>query len=79
MSNSDKPAMPFTTRNPWDHESAQGFIGLTKRELIAAMAMQGMLSHDAVHIRTMSKIASDAVVMADYLLNELEEKIIKNK
>ncbi|HZI24821.1 MAG TPA: hypothetical protein VFD46_07085 [Chryseolinea sp.] len=39
MNNSEQPAFPFSPSNEYD------YIGMTKREYFAAMAMQGLLSN----------------------------------
>lgn len=49
-------------------ESAQ--IGLTKRELFAGMAIQGILANSAY--RTNDKMATLAVEVADALIEKLE-------
>lgn len=50
-------------------------VGLTKRELIAAMAMQGMLSNPKLDIESTpaETIAQDAIVQADILLAVLSK------
>lgn len=54
--------------------------GLTKRELFAAMAMQGLLSNPEVHKAggyTRADLAAESVMQADALieaLNEAKEK-----
>lgn len=48
-------------------------IGLTKRELIAAMAMQGFLSCKDTMLRE-AFVAQCAVALADALLAELEKQ-----
>ena len=45
MKDKFKPAFPFTPERPWDNESASGYLGLTKHEYFAAIAMQGMLAN----------------------------------
>lgn len=45
--------------------------GLTKRELFAAMAMQGLMANPQ-HNHSAGEIASIAIVVADALLTELE-------
>ena len=40
-----KPAFPTNPARPWDNESASGYLGLTKRECFAAIAMHGMLAN----------------------------------
>lgn len=61
--NGDTPAMP--------HDRG-GYTGLTKRELFAAMAMQGLMTIDADWIP--DYVAGKAVGYADALLAELEKK-----
>ncbi len=46
---------------------------LTKRELFAAMAMQGLLAHDSD--RRIAYIADDAVEAADALIAELNKEV----
>lgn len=64
IKNGDMPAMPQPSE--WT-----GSKGLTKREQFAAMAMQGLKTGD---YHTFSDMASDAVMIADALLAQLEEK-----
>lgn len=50
---------------------------LTKRELFAAMAMQGLLARtnpDAIGLVWIPQVCMDAVKYADLLLAELEKK-----
>jgi len=48
---------------------------LTKRELFAAMAMQGILASSAAPFTLApSDVGDDAVAHADALINELEKK-----
>lgn len=65
---------------PDPHENLVGGIGLTKRELIAAMAMQGLLSRDSTkpidatkdaHQLFVATVARQAVAHADALLAKL--------
>lgn len=53
------------------------YIGLTKREYFAAMAMQGILggilADSEIHEVTWTAIAKGAASMADALLKELEK------
>ena len=63
IKNGDMPAMPF--------EGGKPYYGLTKREQFAAMAMQGLETYD---YHTFNDMASDAVMIADALLAQLEEK-----
>ena len=80
--NSNEPAMP-TGRTEDEYVSVGGDIvavkngkassgGLTKREYIAAMAMQGMLSNH-YNRRFAELTAKNAVKYADELLEELEK------
>ena len=77
------PAFPVSTRSDGDdsrgsfghqdgHTTWQ-FAGLTKRELIAAMAMQGMLAnaHEDYQGYPPESFADDAATYADALLAEL--------
>lgn len=77
MKNADMPAMPFIEPNAECSVSA----GLTKREMFAMAAMQGMLSHpdvkhtndDEEHENIAHAVAANAVLMADALLSKLEQ------
>lgn len=57
------------------NESASGrYFGLTKRELFAAMALQGILAnqkYDPPRRQKLSGMAIDAVAAADALIAEL--------
>lgn len=91
MKNADMPTSPMVNENgcPLHHSNAglrEGVVtGLTKRELFAAMAMQGMLSNPGgpVQANSMSgwnstvncthgDVAHEAIKFADDLLSELE-------
>lgn len=50
--------------------------GLTKRELFAAMAMQGMLSNPEYALESCEEIAGAAVRDADALISVLKEEEI---
>ena len=63
IENGETPAMP--------HDRG-GYTGLTKRELFAAMAMQGLLAIDADWIPDC--VATKAARCADALLAELAKK-----
>lgn len=73
-SNGNQPAYPFTTDAEKDTEL---YSGLTKRELIAAMAMQGLLAGDVKKYEVNDDVlhgflvAKDAIHCADALLNKL--------
>lgn len=80
MKNADMPAMPTLT---YDHGAAmQGLAvsvtdaqGLTKREMMAMAAMQGILAAGDVNefvVGDDTSFAAFAVQMADALLAELE-------
>lgn len=66
--NAYKPAMPIRTGN---YSGAKIYRGLTKREHIAAMALQGLLSNSKETIRS-DNLSSIAIRYADELLEELE-------
>lgn len=77
MENKDKPAFPIVGTAFSDRHE-----GLTKREYIAAMAMQGILSgtskyDDRYHVNGgylhFEFVATVAVSMADALLQELSK------
>lgn len=72
MSNANKPAFPFIVQDISKCQAHDG--GLTKRELFAAMAMQGMLASESDHFNYghIAKLAEAAVLRADALLAELE-------
>ncbi len=53
----------------WDN----GTFGLTKRELFAAMAMQGLLANPSVDVDS-TKLAGMCLLQTDALLAKLEEK-----
>lgn len=79
MKNSKQPAYPYTIvtkRNEYGapFESITE-PGLTKRELIAAMALQGMLANSNQDITDLSheEIAMCSVYISDALLSELDK------
>lgn len=70
MKNADQPAYPKLTSS----ENSGGHIhrtvgGLTKREMFAAMAMQGMLANS---FWGEQDVAEQAIRYADKLLKQLE-------
>ena len=80
MKNANMPAMPlpngaddrpymFGHNEPIRDGHA---VGLTKREQLAAMAMQGLCAHSGDY-HTEQDLAHDAVMYADALLAELEK------
>ena len=65
--NKDKSAFPYVP--DWSsHED-----GLTKREYFAAMAMQGLCSHQDIGNKDATRIARLAVEQADELLKQLAQ------
>ena len=71
---SNDPAHPWTERNG-DGTIYRQFCGLTKRELLAAMAMQGLLSNLAALRKEGFRdkdIEEFSVIRANGLLTELE-------
>lgn len=81
MENSKQPIYPFTPMRPHDNESANGYLGLTKLEYFAGLAMQGLLTrlpnrpNNEVDLGILEcqRIAEESVIMAKQLLIELEK------
>lgn len=76
MKNADMPAHPPHDGEVWvdPKDTRRGTItayGLTKRELFAAMAMQGLLA-SATPYKDSCSISSDASIYADALLAALD-------
>ncbi|MNG70297.1 hypothetical protein D3C79_286780 [compost metagenome] len=69
MKNSDMPAMPFEIVD--EVQSSRWWSGMTKREMMAMNAMQGLCSHSGDYHQP-EHLAMDAVMFADALLAELE-------
>lgn len=70
MKNSDQPINPCAI----DQNVKEEFIGLTKREYFAAMAMQGMLANPTLRYGDdFMMISQKAVTCADELLKQLEK------
>lgn len=69
MKNADMPAMPIPLNEGKSFVECGKADGLTKREVMAMAAMQGLCTHGGYH--TYSDMAHDAVVCADALLAEL--------
>ena len=68
MTNGENPAYPVPEYTL--------VAGLTKRELFAAMAMQGQLAHRNGYTENgYGVIASDAVEFADALIAELNKEV----
>ena len=70
MKNGDIPAMPIEI-NGFGQYAPEVYCGLTKREMFAMAAMQGLCAHSGDY-HTFADMASDAVNYADALLAELE-------
>lgn len=68
--NANKPAMPIKIKSAFNYCSV--YLGLTKREYFAAMAMQGLLAQNSYY-NSFDLLASDSVKQADALLKELEK------
>ncbi len=70
MSDENEPAFPMPHYTRPDGDIVWGSPGLTKRELFAAMALQGLLSAPN-QIGSPQRCATDAAELADALLAEL--------
>jgi hypothetical protein len=71
MKSGDKSAMPNQALGPDGLPNHEPEFGLTKREMMAMAAMQGLCAHSGDY-HTFANMASDAVNYADALLAELE-------
>lgn len=73
MKNADMPAMPIELSG-FNQFAPEAHIGLTKREMFAMSAMQGILSNSALKMDiNRIEIANFAIGYADALLTELEK------
>ena len=74
MNNADLPAMPFTGKPEYQHQTS----GLSKREEFAKAAMQGLAADSGGYASKgwEQRIARDAVTMASALLAELDKQEI---
>ena len=78
MNNADMPAMaqPVTSDENGEITIAADYdtdyMGLTKREHFAGLAMQGLMSDEAGYLKW-SDLAKDSVAVADALLKALEK------
>jgi hypothetical protein len=80
MENKNQPAFPDTMRaapqSYLNQYPEQWPTGMTKRELVAAMALQGILakSHatDGMTEHEVKSITADSILFADELLTQLE-------
>ena len=66
--NANKPAMPVKIKSAFNYCV---YLGLTKREYFAAMAMQGLIAQGGYD--RFDNLAEDAVNQADALLERLEK------
>jgi hypothetical protein len=76
MENTHKPAYPVFKRQYWNDQDVSNSAGLTKRELFAAMAMQGIMGNTScspVRYEHFKNIAEDAIAVADELLKQLND------
>lgn len=71
MKNSDMPAMPIEL-NGFGQFAPEAYTGLTKREMFAMHAMQGLCAHSCDY-HLPEHLAQDAVMYADAILAELEK------
>jgi hypothetical protein len=71
MNKLDKPAYPVPPGNS-THYVVEDHYGLTRRELFAAMAMQGMMADPSNGAAAPEDIASVSIEQADALLEELD-------
>lgn len=70
MENGQKPITPIPDLN----EDESGLIRLTKREYFAGLAMQGLLSVNALYgSNNREYLVKDAIAYADELLKQLEK------
>ena len=73
--NGDMPAIPFEAvmaRSNGITTAWTNYTGLTKREMMAMAAMQGLLTDSSGGYSDYKYMAQDAVTAADALLTELE-------
>lgn len=66
MKNSESNAFPLTDENVC-------FLGLTKREYFAGLAMQGLLAAHGNSGAHRPRLAKDCIEIADELLKQLEK------
>ena len=73
MKNANLPAMPIEL-NGFGQYAPEAYVGLTKREMFAMAAMQGILSNGVDYTMFDDQdICKAAVIHADNLLAELEK------
>lgn len=75
MSKPNDPAFPFKPPLPTSHREEYGYSGLSKREYLAAMAMQGNMASwtGLISIHDVTRAASLWAAAADALLAELSK------
>ena len=71
MTNADMPAMPIEL-NGFRKCAQESYTGLTKREMFAMAAMQGICANSSDRY-TYEQLAGHAVAHADALLKQLEQ------
>jgi hypothetical protein len=69
--NAEQSAFPTEEKN-WPNQNMTG-AGLTKREYLAAMAMQGYISAGSTGMPEPDRVAQLAIQTADELLKVLEQ------
>ena len=72
MKNADLPAMPIEL-NGFGQYAPEAHIGLTKREMFAMSALNGMLSNRGKYESWDDDFVERAISYADMLLKELEK------
>ena len=80
MDNKDLPAYPITLKPGEVFDGITNINGLSKREYVATMVLQGILANhwcqndfkDNIHAMAPDKTANQAVMFADELLKQLE-------
>ena len=71
MKNADKPINPLEIEK-YPNNGIIKFLGLTKREYFAGLAMQGMLANSSLNNLKEETVAEISVLCADKLLENLE-------
>ena len=77
LKNSGMPAMPIEL-NGFGQFAPEAHMGMTKREMFAMHAMQGLLSSNATYgglTTARDKLAADALAHAEALLAELNKEV----
>ena len=71
MKNADMPAMPVELSGFGTYEPI-AYTGLTKREMMAMHALQGLLAAPDLNTVEPNAVAGTAIAYADALLEELD-------